>query len=104
MDGGVPCPFYMLIILEIKHRPRKTIKFNGCTIQDAGHYALGHFAVEGLRDTGPSNYPEGTSNEGNLAHVDQKVVHRIPKYSLARDESKRDGFMGATPEFPPTLQ
>ena len=70
-----------------------TILFNGLTykngneISEKGYYALGHFAFQTLTDTGESLYPGENSNEGNRAHVDQYLVHRMPKWHSPDDRS-----------------
>ena len=51
-----------------------------------GYYALGHFGFEPLRDQGaPSLYQGPHDNEGNRAHVDQYLVHRMSKWHFTDD-------------------
>ena len=79
-DGVVPCQ--LLCALEISEKPSSDIVLNNSRIDDTGVYFLVHAAHSELTETGPSPYQEENAenqNEGTLAHVDQKLVHRIPK-------------------------
>ena len=92
---GDPVPHQLLCILEIPAKPKKRIWLNGSAIDDSGFYALAHCALDCLRDTGD---PLGDCQEGTLAHVDQDLIHRIPKAHRGAQ-----GWVAATESAPPSL-
>ena len=65
----------------------------------SGYYALGHYACEQLRDFGKAPYNGDNGDYGNRAHIDEFMVHRIPKWSEEADSSI---LSPASKEHPPT--
>jgi hypothetical protein len=100
MEDGDVTPFHLLLIFFLPESPEQSIYINGNEISEKGYYALGHFAFQTLTDTGESLYPGENSNEGNRAHVDQYLVHRMPKWHLSDDRSPGRPSSRA---FPPTI-
>jgi hypothetical protein len=100
MEDGDVAPFHLLIIFYLPESPEQPCSINGNYISEKGYYALGHFAFQSLTDTGESLYPGENSNEGNRAHVDQYLVHRIPKWHRSDDQSPG---RPSSREFPPTI-
>jgi hypothetical protein len=100
MEDGEVAPFHLLIIMYLPESPEEALCINGNYILEKGYYALGHFAFQSLTDTGESLYPGENSNEGNRAHVDQYLVHRMPKWHISDDQ-----HLGrpSSREFPPTV-
>ena len=101
-QDGTHCPFQMLCIIHLEEDPTETIHFEDSSIERKGYYALGHYAVEPLRDDGKAIYEEGTEDEGNLAHMDQLLIHRIPKYCYQKYRNK-EKFWNADKDNKPTL-
>jgi hypothetical protein len=100
MEDGDVTPFHLLLIFFLPESLVQSISINGNEISEKGYYALGHFAFQSLTDTGDSLYPGENSNEGNRAHVDQYLVHRMPKWHLSDDRSPGRPSSRA---FPPTI-
>jgi hypothetical protein len=98
MEDGHTCPFHLLIFFELENDLEKEVFLNGTSLKNKGHYALGHYAYEGLRDDGPS-HDGHTDDQGNRAHADQHLMHRIPKWHGNESEAG----LAATPASPPTL-
>jgi hypothetical protein len=73
----------------------------GIDLKNSGYYALGHYACEQLRDFGKAPYNGDNGDYGNRAHIDQFMVHRIPKWSEEADSSI---LSPASMEHPPTLK
>jgi hypothetical protein len=100
MEDGDVTPFHLLLIFYLPESLQQAFRINGTEIAEQGYYALGHFAFQSLMDTGESLYPGENSNEGNRAHVDQYLVHRLPKWHLSDDGSPGRPSCRA---FPPTI-
>ena len=95
-DGIVPCQ--LLCVLDIPEKPTRTIFLNGSAVDEAGKYFIVHSSLVPLTESGPAPYPGKNQNEGTLAHIDQKIVHRIPKSSF------RDGtWVSADSSCPPSF-
>ncbi len=94
-DGIVPCQ--LLCVIEIPVKPSKNILLNNSCIDGPGVYFIVHMALSSLTEDGPSHYYDN-QNEGTLAHVDQKLLHRIPKAHW--DGTK---WVAATPACPASL-
>ncbi len=94
-DGIVPCQ--LLCVIEIPVKPSKNILLNNSCIDGPGVYFIVHMALSSLTEDGPSHYYDN-QNEGTLAHVDQKLLHRIPKAHW--DGTK---WVAATPTCPASL-
>ena len=58
-----------------------------------------HYALEHLRDDGKAYYDGGMDDEGNRAHRDQYLLHRISKWH----DNGTDTGIPASEEHPPTL-
>ena len=95
-EGIIPC--HLLCIFDIPEKPYKSIILNGSVIDEAGKYFLAHSSLVKLEETGPSPYEGTNQNEGTLAHIDQKIVHRVPKGSLADGE-----WVAASQSHPPSF-
>ena len=80
-DGVVPCQ--LLCVLNIPENPQEVIHMNNSVIDAKGTFFLVHTALTAVRETGESPYYTDNQNEGTLAHVDQRLVHRIPKGHLS---------------------
>jgi hypothetical protein len=101
MDEGENIPFQILVIFYLPECRQGEIKINGVELSGKGYYALGHFGFESLRDQGaPSLYQGAHDNEGNRAHVDQYLVHRMSKWHFTDDNPV--GIMSSK-LFPPTI-
>ena len=79
-DGIIPC--HLLCIIDIQDKPSGLIALNGSVIDEPGKYFLVHPAHVPLSEEGESPYPGENQNEGTLAHIDQKLLHRVPKSCL----------------------
>ena len=95
-EGIIPC--HLLCIFDIPEKPYKSIILNGSVIDEAGKYFLAHSSLVKLEETGPPPYKGTNQNEGTLAHIDQKIVHRVPKGSLAGGE-----WVAASQSHPPSF-
>jgi hypothetical protein len=100
LDGGENIPFHLLVIFYLPASQPKKIKINGVVLEGNGYYALGHFGYQSLRDQGPSLYEGPDDNEGNRAHVDQYLVHRMSKWH--HTENDIDGIESSK-DHPPTI-
>ncbi len=78
-DGVVPCQ--LLCVLRVNDKPTSNIVMNNSRIDEPGAYFIAHVALSALTESGPSPHEHYKDNqdEGTLAHVDQKLLHRIPK-------------------------
>ena len=78
-------------------------------MQSAGTYALGHYALDGFLDEGHVPYVPGNEGDeegqGNRAHADQWLIHRIPKWCTTREMDEVHGIrsQAADADHPPTL-
>ena len=95
-DGSVPCQ--LLCVIDIPEKPRRTIYLNGSAVDEAGKYFLVHSSLVPLTETGPSPYTGQNQDEGTLAHIDQKIVHRIPKSCFTGG-----AWVPADPSRPPSF-
>ena len=92
---GGPIPHQLLCILKMSRKPKRPVWMNGSVIDNEGFYAIAHSAVDSLRSEGT---PLLGCQEGTLAHVDQDLIHRIPKAHYG-DE----GWVPATNCLPPSI-
>ncbi len=97
-DGVVPCQ--LLCVLRINDKPTSDIILNNSRIDEPGAYFIAHVALSALTESGPSLHEDYKDNqdEGTLAHVDQKLIHRIPK---AHYDGKQ--WRSANHDHPPSL-
>ncbi len=95
-DGSIPCQ--LLCLLDIVEKPRRTILLNGSAVDEAGKYFLVQSSLVPLTENGPTPYTGNNQNEGTLAHIDQKIVHRIPKSSFSNGK-----WVPADSSRPPSL-
>ena len=79
-DGIIPCQ--LLCLMEVPEKPTSPIKLHGSVIDEAGKYFLVHAAHVPLSEEGVPPYNGPNQNEGTLAHIDQKLLHRVPKSSF----------------------
>ena len=98
-DDEDDIPYQLLVIFQIEDDPLTSFSIGGIEISKKGYYALGHYALENLRDYGTPLYEGDNNNEGNRAHADQFLVHRIPKWHKTDDGND----IPATSAMPPTL-
>ncbi len=83
-DGIIPC--HLLCLMDIPEKPTTTIDLNGSVIDESGKYFLVHAAHVPLAEEGMPPYDGSHQNEGTLAHIDQKLIHRVPKSSFRAGE------------------
>jgi hypothetical protein len=100
MSEAEDIPFHILVIFHLPETPTRPIEINGVPLKEQGYYALGHFAFHPLRDDGPSLYEGLNDDEGNRAHVDQYLVHRIPKWHSCIDNPEGKP---SSQNYPPTI-
>ena len=95
-------PCHLLCAITIPENPLSTIFLNGTKIDKEGVYFLVHTVISPLIDEGAAPYAaDGVpdQNEGTRAHVDQHLVHRIPKSHWEGEDS----WVAASAALPPTL-
>ena len=95
MEGEeVPC--HLLCLVEIPETPCPPINLNGSLVGEAGPHFLVHCAISHMKETGSALWG---GDQGTLAHVDQRLVHRIPKGHLDTNSD----WVGASDGQPPSL-
>ena len=95
-DGIIPCQ--LLCLIEVLDKPASAINLHGSIIDEPGKYCLVHTAHVPLADEGVPPYHGPNQNEGTLAHIDQKLIHRVPKSSFSNGE-----WIFADEENPPSV-
>ena len=95
-DGTIACQ--LLCFIEVPDKPASTINLHGSVIDEPGKYCLVHAAHVPLAEEGVPPYHGPNQNEGTLAHIDQKLIHRIPKSSLQNGE-----WVFANDQNPPSV-
>ncbi len=98
-DGVVPCQ--LLCVLRIDDKPSSDIIMNNSRIDEPGAYFIAHVALSALTESGPppSEDYKDNQNEGTLAHVDQKLLHRIPKAHYDGKQWRAANTMSHPPFF-----
>jgi hypothetical protein len=92
-------PSHLLCVIEIEDKPTTDIEWNGSVVDERGYYFVVNSALSSPTCTGDPGYVGTHNDEGTLAHVDQKIMHRIPK-------AHREGngnWVKANNSQPPTL-
>ena len=95
-DGIIPCQ--LLCLIEVLEKPGVTVNLHGSVIDEPGKYCLVHTAHVPLTNEGVPPYEGPNQNEGTLAHIDQKLIHRIPKSSF-----KNGQWIFADDQNPPSV-
>ena len=99
-SANYPC--HLLCAITIPEKPSSSIIHNETKIEKEGVYFLVHSVISPLCDEGPAPYSThevADQNEGTRAHVDQYLIHRIPKSHLRGGDS----WVPATAALCPTL-
>jgi hypothetical protein len=82
MDEDGILPIHLLCIINIPKKPVRPINLNGTIVDEKCCYFLTHAGISCLTEEGVPPYKGTNQNEGTLAHIDQRLVHRVPKSHL----------------------
>jgi hypothetical protein len=97
-DGIVPN--HLLCIINVPKKPIRPINLNGSKVDEKGCYFLTHSGISCLEEEGVPPNAGTHQNEGTLAHVDQRLAHRVPKSHLTTETE----WVNASFDNPPSLR